>query len=256
MLHAAPVEAAAHARHAAGGSRISATSMKCCPLSELQDWARPRTLAGPCRRHERRYTRQRGLPMRSDSVPVIDIADLDRAATRRAIDDACCEWGFFQISNHGIDEALTTALRQQMRAVLRAAPRQQASHSAHRGELVGLLRSRADTSHARLEAGVRLRTAGRRVSRPAVAGRTATVSSGHSGLVRRLRCGRTEAPARARRQSRHARRTRSTRSSVRITRAFCGSTTIRSVRRRYAPRMSPSRAAAIWASIITPTPAR
>ena len=69
---------------------------------------------------------------------------------------------------------------------------------------MGLLRSRANASHARLEAGVRLRTAGRRVSRSAVAGRTATVSSGHSGLVRRLRCGRTEAPARARRKSRHA----------------------------------------------------
>lgn len=51
----------------------------------------------------------------SDSVPVIDIADLDRASTRRAIDDACCEWGFFQISNHGMDEALTNALKEQMR---------------------------------------------------------------------------------------------------------------------------------------------
>ena len=49
--------------------------------------------------------------MSSESVPVIDIADLDRAATRRAIDDACCEWGFFQISSHGLDEALATALQ-------------------------------------------------------------------------------------------------------------------------------------------------
>jgi isopenicillin N synthase-like dioxygenase len=53
--------------------------------------------------------------MGSESVPVIDIADLDRAVTRRAIDDACCEWGFFQIANHGIDEALTSALKEQMR---------------------------------------------------------------------------------------------------------------------------------------------
>jgi isopenicillin N synthase-like dioxygenase len=53
--------------------------------------------------------------MGSESVPVIDIVDLDRAATRLAIDDACCDWGFFQISNHGIDEALTTALQEQMR---------------------------------------------------------------------------------------------------------------------------------------------
>ena len=50
--------------------------------------------------------------MGSESVPVIDIADLDRAATRLAIDDACCDWGFFQISNHGINEALTTALQE------------------------------------------------------------------------------------------------------------------------------------------------
>src|SRR5262245_12527684 len=53
--------------------------------------------------------------MSSDSVPVIDIANLDRAATRRAIDDACCEWGFFQILHHGIDESLTTALKRHMR---------------------------------------------------------------------------------------------------------------------------------------------
>ena len=42
--------------------------------------------------------------MPSDSVPVIDIADLDRASTRRAIDAACRDWGFFQIVGHGIDE--------------------------------------------------------------------------------------------------------------------------------------------------------
>src|SRR5262245_27824826 len=52
--------------------------------------------------------------MSSDSIPVIDIADLDDKATRLSIDDACCGWGFFQISNHGIDEALTSALSEQM----------------------------------------------------------------------------------------------------------------------------------------------
>ena len=65
--------------------------------------------------------------MGSESVPVIDIADLDRAATRLAIDDACCDWGFFQISNHGIDEALTTALNASRRAYARPANRRSSS---------------------------------------------------------------------------------------------------------------------------------
>ncbi len=54
--------------------------------------------------------------MRTDTLPVIDIADLERAATRRAIDDACREWGFFQILGHGIDESTIAALRREMRA--------------------------------------------------------------------------------------------------------------------------------------------
>jgi isopenicillin N synthase-like dioxygenase len=39
----------------------------------------------------------------SDFVPVIDIGQLDSAASRAAIDSACAEWGFFQVTNHGVD---------------------------------------------------------------------------------------------------------------------------------------------------------
>jgi isopenicillin N synthase-like dioxygenase len=56
------------------------------------------------------------LPMSTESLPVIDIHDLDSAATRGAIDAACRDWGFFQIVGHGIDEHVTLELRRQMRA--------------------------------------------------------------------------------------------------------------------------------------------
>jgi isopenicillin N synthase-like dioxygenase len=49
-------------------------------------------------------------------VPVIDATDLASAKTLRAIDAACREWGFFQITGHGIDERIVTALRREMRA--------------------------------------------------------------------------------------------------------------------------------------------
>jgi isopenicillin N synthase-like dioxygenase len=54
--------------------------------------------------------------MSTEALPVIDIRDLERTATRRAIDAACREWGFFQIVGHGIDERVTIALRREMRA--------------------------------------------------------------------------------------------------------------------------------------------
>ena len=41
-----------------------------------------------------------------DSVPVIDIAELDSRPALAAIDAACREWGFFQVVGHGIDEAI------------------------------------------------------------------------------------------------------------------------------------------------------
>lgn len=53
--------------------------------------------------------------MSTADLPVIDIADIDRLETCRAIDAACREWGFFQIVEHGIDARSMTALRAQMR---------------------------------------------------------------------------------------------------------------------------------------------
>jgi isopenicillin N synthase-like dioxygenase len=54
--------------------------------------------------------------MSDDTLPVIDIRDLQSAATQRAIDSACREWGFFQVVGHGIEERTLAALRRQMRA--------------------------------------------------------------------------------------------------------------------------------------------
>jgi isopenicillin N synthase-like dioxygenase len=46
-------------------------------------------------------------------VPVIDVGDLDSDA-QRAIDEACREWGFFQIVGHGIGAQLRAALLAEM----------------------------------------------------------------------------------------------------------------------------------------------
>jgi len=54
--------------------------------------------------------------MSTQTLPVIDVRDLRRAATQRAIDAACREWGFFQAVGHGISERTLDALRRQMRA--------------------------------------------------------------------------------------------------------------------------------------------
>ncbi len=42
----------------------------------------------------------------SGSVPVVDIAELDGEPALIAIDRACREWGFFQVTGHGIDDAI------------------------------------------------------------------------------------------------------------------------------------------------------
>lgn len=42
----------------------------------------------------------------TDSVPVIDIAELESPSALDAIDRACREWGFFQVQNHGIDTSI------------------------------------------------------------------------------------------------------------------------------------------------------
>src|SRR5262249_54416420 len=54
--------------------------------------------------------------MSGTSPPVIDVSDLAHPATRKAIDAACEEWGFFQAVGHGIDAELMAVLREQMRA--------------------------------------------------------------------------------------------------------------------------------------------
>ena len=48
------------------------------------------------------------------NVPVIDIARLDDRATLAALDEACREWGFFQVVEHGIDDAVIANLQRQM----------------------------------------------------------------------------------------------------------------------------------------------
>lgn len=54
--------------------------------------------------------------MSTETLPVIDIRDLHGEITRRSIDSACRDWGFFQIVGHGIDDRAITTLRQAMRA--------------------------------------------------------------------------------------------------------------------------------------------
>ena len=46
----------------------------------------------------------------TDNVPVIDIADIETPAAAEAIDRACREWGFFQVTGHGIDRQLIVEL--------------------------------------------------------------------------------------------------------------------------------------------------
>jgi isopenicillin N synthase-like dioxygenase len=46
----------------------------------------------------------------ADTVPVIDIGDLMSAPALGAIDDACREWGFFQVTGHGLGEATVARL--------------------------------------------------------------------------------------------------------------------------------------------------
>jgi isopenicillin N synthase-like dioxygenase len=42
----------------------------------------------------------------SENIPVIDVASLEHGGTLRAIDEACTDWGFFQVTGHGIDDAV------------------------------------------------------------------------------------------------------------------------------------------------------
>jgi isopenicillin N synthase-like dioxygenase len=42
----------------------------------------------------------------SEFVPVIDIRQLNSSAAHAAIHEACRDWGFFQVTNHGIEQAV------------------------------------------------------------------------------------------------------------------------------------------------------
>jgi isopenicillin N synthase-like dioxygenase len=48
--------------------------------------------------------------MNAMHVPVLDVARLDDPATLRALDRACREWGFFQVTGHGLDPRLLRGL--------------------------------------------------------------------------------------------------------------------------------------------------
>lgn len=48
------------------------------------------------------------------TIPVISIARLEGRDTLAALDAACREWGFFQIVDHGIDDAVIGALHAEM----------------------------------------------------------------------------------------------------------------------------------------------
>jgi len=50
----------------------------------------------------------------NDTVPVIDVSRLGDPALTIAIEDACREWGFFQLVHHGIEGAVIRALRREV----------------------------------------------------------------------------------------------------------------------------------------------
>jgi isopenicillin N synthase-like dioxygenase len=48
--------------------------------------------------------------MHTDNVPIIDITKLEQARTLDSLDLACREWGFFQVTGHGIEDSVITEL--------------------------------------------------------------------------------------------------------------------------------------------------
>jgi isopenicillin N synthase-like dioxygenase len=54
--------------------------------------------------------------MKTKSIPVIDINELTSPSTLEALDRACREWGFFQVTNHGIPEDAIERIFDQARA--------------------------------------------------------------------------------------------------------------------------------------------
>ena len=54
--------------------------------------------------------------MRSESIPVIDIKTLQSPETLAQLDHACRDWGFFQVTNHGIANSVLRNLSDAMHA--------------------------------------------------------------------------------------------------------------------------------------------
>ena len=52
--------------------------------------------------------------MKASQIPVIDIAELGNRKTQAAVNDACREWGFFQVVNHGLEPGVIAALQNEM----------------------------------------------------------------------------------------------------------------------------------------------
>ena len=61
--------------------------------------------------------------MNVERVPIVDLAQIDAERTRTEVDEACRNWGFFQVLGHGIDASLIDAVHRQMRAFF-AQPRE------------------------------------------------------------------------------------------------------------------------------------
>ncbi len=61
--------------------------------------------------------------MDHQDIPVIDITSLEAPQTLQALDDACRQWGFFQVVNHGIDAQVLETLKQKSLAFF-AEPRE------------------------------------------------------------------------------------------------------------------------------------
>ncbi len=62
--------------------------------------------------------------MKSAAIPVINVAELHRGETLRALDCACRNWGAFLVVEHGIDESVLRAMQAAMEAFFALSPAQ------------------------------------------------------------------------------------------------------------------------------------
>ncbi len=53
--------------------------------------------------------------MNPSQITVIDIAEPGNRKMQAAVNDACREWGFFQVVNHGLEPGVIAALQNEMR---------------------------------------------------------------------------------------------------------------------------------------------